>query len=51
MATGLPRSDGSLVAWGNADCGGRIDRLKDVEQVQASAAAFAAILGDKSVAR
>eukprot|EP00439_Symbiodinium_sp_Y106_P005667 s4028_g1.t1 len=45
--------DGSVVSWGNADCGGDSaavqDQLRDVCQVQASGGAFAAIRGDGSV--
>eukprot|EP00439_Symbiodinium_sp_Y106_P008004 s1164_g1.t1 len=45
--------DGSVVTWGDADCGGDSsgvqDQLKNVQQVQATEDAFAAILGDGSV--
>ena len=45
--------DGSVVAWGYADCGGDSsavqEQLRDVQQIQASDGAFAAILGDGSV--
>ena len=45
--------DGSVVTWGTADYGGdcsRVqDQLRDVQQIQASSRAFAAILGDGSV--
>ena len=45
--------DGSVVTWGDADCGGDSsvvqDHLRDVKQIQASYRAFAAILGDGSV--
>lgn len=43
-------ANGSLVAWGNAQYGGRSralrQHLKDVQQVQSSSGAFAAILSD-----
>jgi alpha-tubulin suppressor-like RCC1 family protein len=46
-------ADGSVVAWGNPDCGGDSsavqDQLKHVQQVQATGSAFAAILADGSV--
>ena len=45
--------DGSVVTWGDSDCGGDSsavqDQLKNVQQVQASNFAFAAILSDGSV--
>ena len=45
--------DGSVVAWGSAFHGGDSsavqDQLKNVQQIQASAGAFAAILDDGSV--
>ena len=45
--------DGSVATWGDEDYGGDCssaqDRLKDVQQIQASEGAFAAILGDGSV--
>ena len=45
--------DGSIVTWGDADCGGDSgsmqDSLKNVQQIQANERAFAAILGDGSV--
>ena len=45
--------DGSVVTWGDADCGGDSssvqDQLKNVHEIQAANAAFAAILGDGSV--
>ena len=41
------------MTWGDADCGGDSsevqDQLKNVQQIQATAGAFAAILGDGSV--
>ena len=41
--------DGSVVTWGDADCGGDSSavqaQLKDVQQIQANTGAFAAILG------
>ena len=44
--------DGSVITWGDADCGGDStavqEQLRDVQQIQASCAAFAAILGDGS---
>ena len=46
-------SDGSVVTWGNAGCGGDSSavqhQLRDVQQIQASFGAFAAIRGDGSV--
>ena len=46
--------DGSVVTWGDSECGGDSsavqDRLKDVQQIQASGHAFAAILENGSVA-
>ena len=45
--------DGSVVAWGDAECGGDSSAVKDqlnhVQQIQASDGAFAAILCDGSV--
>ena len=45
--------DGSVVTWGDAECGGDSSavqtRLKNVQQIQASGGAFAAILDDGSV--
>ncbi|CAE7743796.1 FTSH1 [Symbiodinium necroappetens] len=45
--------DGSVVTWGDSECGGDSsavqDRLKDVQQIQASGHAFAAILENGSV--
>ena len=45
--------DGSVVTWGDADCGGDgtavRDQLKNVQQIQATKHAFAAIRGDGSV--
>ena len=45
--------DGSVVTWGPVDWGGYSsavqDRLRNVQQIQASDRAFAAILGDGSV--
>ena len=45
--------DGSVVTWGNADCGGDSsvvrEQLKNVQQIQATMYAFAAILADGSV--
>ena len=42
-----------LINWGRADCGGDSsavqDQLRDVQQIQSSDGAFAAILGDGSV--
>ena len=58
MSRGLPAaasilSDGSVLAWGKADCGGDCsfltDQLKNVRQIQASHGAFAALLADSSV--
>ena len=46
--------DGPVVTWGSLDSGGDStwaqDRLKDAQQIQASSWAFAAIVGDGSVA-
>ena len=46
-------SDGSVVTWGDPDYGGDSsevqDRLKSVQQIQATDSAFAAILADGSV--
>ena len=47
-------ADGSVVTWGEVpaiggDSSGVQDQLKDVQQIQASSRAFAAILGDGSV--
>ena len=46
-------SDGSVVTWGERRCGGDSravqDKLKGVQQIQASQGAFAAILLDGSV--
>ena len=46
--------DGSVVTWGDSECGGDSsavqDRLKDVQQIQASGHAFAAILENGSAA-
>ena len=46
-------ADGSVVTWGDPDCGGDSsdvqDRLKGVQQAQASHGAFSAILADGSV--
>ena len=45
--------DGSVVTWGDAQCGGDSsavqDQLKNEQQIQATDHAFAAILGDGSV--
>ena len=45
--------DGSVVTWGDANCGGDSsavqDTLTNVQQIQAARFAFAAILGDGSV--
>ena len=45
--------DGSVVTWGDSNDGGDSsavqERLRDVQQIQASSEAFAAILGDGSV--
>ena len=45
--------DGSVVTWGDGDCGGDTstvqDQLKNVQQIQASRRSFAAILADGSV--
>ena len=45
--------DGSVMTWGDADCGGDCsavqDRLCGVQQIQSNNSAFAAILGDGSV--
>ncbi|CAE7307011.1 cofH, partial [Symbiodinium sp. CCMP2456] len=45
--------DSSVVTWGDDECGGDSsevrDRLKNVQQIQATDEAFAAILGDGSV--
>ena len=44
--------DGSVVTWGDADCGGDSsavrDQLRGAQQIQASLKAFAAILADGS---
>ena len=44
--------DGSVVTWGSVIFGGRSrlvqERLKNVQQIQASQGAFAAILGDRA---
>eukprot|EP00435_Cladocopium_sp_Y103_P009112 s248_g2.t1 len=46
-------ADGSVVAWGQPECGGNSsavrDQLRNVQQIQATGAAFAAILADGSV--
>ena len=46
-------SDGSVVAWGDAEYGGdstgEQSQLKDVQQIQATRFAFAALLRDGSV--
>ena len=46
-------SDGSVVTWGRADCGGDSravqDQLKNVQQLYSNGSAFAAILVDGSV--
>ena len=45
--------DGSVVSWGNRNAGGDSskvqDKLRGVQQIQATGGAFAAILGDGSV--
>ena len=42
--------DGSVVTWGDAECGGNSsavkDQLKNVQQIQATSGAFAALLDD-----
>ena len=47
------RSDGSVVTWGDAACGGDSsavkEKLHDVQQIQATLGAFAALLADGSV--
>eukprot|EP00439_Symbiodinium_sp_Y106_P058243 s1247_g8.t1 len=47
------RGDGSVVTWGNADCGADStavqDQLKNVRQIQATFLAFAAILDNGTV--
>ena len=46
-------ADGSVVTWGDADCGGDSsgvrDQLNNVQQIQATCSAFAAILRDGSI--
>ncbi|CAE7487092.1 unnamed protein product [Symbiodinium sp. CCMP2456] len=58
MSRGLPAaasilSDGSLVAWGEAESGGDCsfltDQLKNVRKIQGSQSAFAVLLADSSV--
>ena len=45
--------DGSVVTWGDRDRGGVsrtvLGQLNNVQQIQASSSAFAAVLGDGSV--
>jgi hypothetical protein len=46
-------ADGSVVAWGDPECGGDCsavqDQLKNVQHIQATYGAFAASLADGSV--
>ena len=53
MATGLHRRDGSVMTWADAVTGGDStavkDQLQDVQEIQSTGGAFAAILGDGSL--